>query len=58
MITAGIDIGSRASKAVVLKDGKLVASYIGDTSAESVVTSKATMAKTLEGTCIKFEDIE
>src|SRR5450759_2156726 len=58
MITAGIDIGSRASKAVVLKDGKLVASYIGDTSAESVVTSKATMAKTLEGTGIKFEDIE
>ena len=58
MITAGIDIGSRASKAVVLKDGKLVASFIGDTGAESVVTSKATMAKTLEGTGIIFEDIE
>ncbi len=57
MITAGIDIGSRASKAVVLKEGKMVASYIGDTGAESVVTSKNTMAKTLEGTDIKLEDI-
>ena len=58
MITAGIDIGSRASKAVVLKDGKMLSSYIGDTGAESVVTSKATMAKTLERAGIKLEDIE
>jgi predicted CoA-substrate-specific enzyme activase len=57
MITSGIDIGSRASKAVVLKDGKLLSSYIGDTGAESVVTSKATMAKTLEGTGLIIEDI-
>ncbi len=58
MITAGIDIGSRASKAIILKDGKIVSSYIGDTGAESIVTSKNTMAKTLEGTGLKLEDIE
>jgi predicted CoA-substrate-specific enzyme activase len=58
MITAGIDIGSRASKAVVLKDGKVLSSYIGDTGAESVVTSKMTMAKTLEGTGLKIEDLD
>jgi predicted CoA-substrate-specific enzyme activase len=58
MITAGIDIGSRASKAVVLKDGKILSSYIGDTGAESVVTSKATMAKTLEGTGLKIEELD
>jgi predicted CoA-substrate-specific enzyme activase len=57
MYTAGIDIGSRASKAVVLKDGKMVSSYIGDTGAESVITSKNTMAKTLEGTGLKIEDM-
>jgi predicted CoA-substrate-specific enzyme activase len=57
MITAGIDIGSRASKAVILKDGKILSSYIGDTGAESVITSKATIAKTLEGTGLKLEDI-
>ena len=57
MITAGIDIGSRASKAVVLKDGKILSSYIGDTGAESVITSKMTMAKTLEGTGLKIEDM-
>jgi predicted CoA-substrate-specific enzyme activase len=58
MITAGIDIGSRASKAVVLKDGKIIASYIGDTGAESVVTSRVTMAKTLEGTGLELSDID
>ncbi len=58
MITAGIDIGSRASKAVVLKDGKILSSYIGDTGAESVVTSKTTMAKTLEGTGLKVEELD
>jgi predicted CoA-substrate-specific enzyme activase len=58
MITAGIDIGSRASKAVVLKNGKILSSYIGDTGAESVVTSRETMAKTLEGTGLEIKDIE
>jgi predicted CoA-substrate-specific enzyme activase len=58
MITAGIDIGSRASKAVVLMDSQIVASYIGDTGAESVVTSRTTMAKTLEGSGIRLEAIE
>jgi predicted CoA-substrate-specific enzyme activase len=58
MITAGIDIGSRASKAVVLKDGKILSSYIGDTGAESVVTSKMTIAQTLAGTGLKIDDLD
>ncbi|HSW56976.1 MAG TPA: acyl-CoA dehydratase activase [Dehalococcoidales bacterium] len=58
MITAGIDIGSRASKAVILKDGKIISSYIGDTGAESVVTSKNTLAKTLEGCGLKIENLD
>jgi predicted CoA-substrate-specific enzyme activase len=58
MITAGIDIGSRASKAVVLKDGKIISSYIGDTGAESIATSKETMARTLEGSGLEIKDIE
>ncbi len=41
----------------MLKDGKILSSYIGDTGAESVVTSKMTMAKTLEGTGLKIEDM-
>jgi predicted CoA-substrate-specific enzyme activase len=58
MITAGIDIGSRASKAVVLKDGKILSSFIGDTGAESIVTSRITMAKTLEGTGLDIKDLD
>jgi predicted CoA-substrate-specific enzyme activase len=58
MITAGIDIGSRASKAVVLKEGKILSSFIGDTGAESVVTSKMTMSRTLEGTGLEIKDLD
>jgi predicted CoA-substrate-specific enzyme activase len=58
MYTAGIDIGSRASKAVILKDKEMIASYIGDTGAESVTTSHNTMSKTLEGTGLKIEDMD
>ncbi len=57
MIFAGIDIGSRAAKAVVMRDGKIVSSFIQDTGAESVRTSETLLAKVLEGTGIEKGDI-
>ena len=39
MMYAGVDIGSRAAKAVLLEDDKIISSVIRDTGAESVKTS-------------------
>jgi len=58
MIFAGIDIGSRAAKAVVMKDGQIASSAIRDTGAESVRTSESLLAAVLEGTGISREDID
>ncbi|MBI2854298.1 MAG: 4Fe-4S binding protein [Chloroflexi bacterium] len=58
MIVAGIDIGSRASKAVVIKDGALLSTHIGDTGPESVKTSFATMDATLRGTGLTLKDVD
>jgi len=58
MIVAGIDIGSRAAKGVLLKDNSIVSSVIGDTLPESVKTSNVTMEKLLEGTGIAQSDID
>jgi predicted CoA-substrate-specific enzyme activase len=58
MIVAGIDIGSRAAKAVVLKDGCLLSSVIADTGPESVKTSYYTIEKVLEGTGFTLDDVQ
>jgi predicted CoA-substrate-specific enzyme activase len=58
MIVAGIDIGSRAAKAVVMNDGRIASSVIGDTGPESVKTSQMTMARVLDGTGITLDDVE
>ena len=58
MIVAGIDIGSRAAKGVLLRDNSIVSSVIGDTLPESVKTSNVTMEKLLEGTGIAQSDID
>jgi len=58
MIVAGIDIGSRAAKTVIMKDGEIISSTIGDTGPESVKTSYAAINATLEGTGYKLEDID
>jgi activator of 2-hydroxyglutaryl-CoA dehydratase len=58
MIVAGIDIGSRASKAVIMKDGSILSSVICDTGAESVKTSQMTMAEAVKGTGLLLEDIQ
>ena len=58
MIVAGIDIGSRAAKAVVMNDGSIVSSVICDTGPESIKTSQMTMDRALDGAGLAMEDIE
>jgi len=58
MTVAGIDIGSRAAKAVVMKNGSILSSVICDTGPESVKTSRMTMAKALKGTELSLDDIQ
>ncbi len=58
MITAGIDIGSRAAKAIILKDGAIIASTICDTGPESVKTAYATIDSAMEGTGLALDDID
>jgi predicted CoA-substrate-specific enzyme activase len=58
VIVAGIDIGSRASKAVVMNNGAILSSVIGDTGPESVKTSQMTMGKALQGTGFSLDDVQ
>jgi len=57
MIVAGIDIGSRAAKAVILKDNSILSSAICDTGPESVKTSYRVIEDALKGTGISLDDI-
>jgi predicted CoA-substrate-specific enzyme activase len=58
VIVGGIDIGSRAAKAVVMSDGSIVSSVICDTGPESVKTSETTMAECLKGAGLALEDLQ
>lgn len=58
MIVAGIDIGSRAAKAVVLSGGSIVSSVICDTGPESVKTSRMTITEALKGTGLSLQDVQ
>ncbi len=58
MIVAGIDIGSRAAKAVIMKDGAIVSSVIRDTGPESVKTSYMVIEEVLKGTGLSLNDIQ
>ena len=58
MLFGGIDIGSRAAKVVVMKDGDIYTSTIQDTGPESVKTAYMTMNAALDGTGVKIEDID
>ncbi|MFC1845907.1 acyl-CoA dehydratase activase [Chloroflexota bacterium] len=57
MIVAGIDIGSRAAKAVIMKDGAIISSVIRDTGPESVKTSYMAIEEVLKGTGLSLNDI-
>ncbi|MEE8470955.1 MAG: acyl-CoA dehydratase activase [Dehalococcoidia bacterium] len=58
MIVAGIDIGSRSSKAVLMKNGTILSSAICDTGPESAKTALMTMEEVLKGTGLSLEDVE
>ncbi|MDD4635261.1 MAG: BadF/BadG/BcrA/BcrD ATPase family protein, partial [Dehalococcoidales bacterium] len=57
MIYAGVDIGSRAAKAVLLQNNTIISSAIRDTGAESVKTSEELLDELLNGTGIKAGEI-
>ncbi len=58
MLFGGIDIGSRAAKAVLMQGDEIISSVIPDTLAESVLTSTTTMEMLLQGTGVKLDDID
>jgi predicted CoA-substrate-specific enzyme activase len=58
MTVAGIDIGSRAAKAVIMQDGEIVSSVICDTGPESAKTSYMAIEAALSGTGLSLDDIE
>jgi len=58
VIVAGIDVGSRAAKAVVISNGSILSSVICDTGPESVKTSRAAMAEVLKGPGLSLDDIQ
>jgi predicted CoA-substrate-specific enzyme activase len=58
MIVAGIDIGSRAAKGVIMKDNNILSSVILDTGPESVKTSYAVAEELLKRAGITMEDIQ
>jgi len=58
MIVGGIDIGSRAAKAVIMSDGSIISSVICDTGPERVKTSEMTMAEVLKGTGLALNDLQ
>lgn len=58
MITAGIDIGSLSSKAVILKDGQIFGWTLISTGADSAKTAGRVMQGVLDKTGLSFEDID
>ena len=58
MIVAGIDIGSRAAKAVIMDDGNIISSAITDTGPESAKTAYAVTEMALKDTGISLDDIQ
>jgi predicted CoA-substrate-specific enzyme activase len=57
MIFAGIDIGSRAAKAIILDGDKIISSAICDTGPESVKTAYLVIGRALKDTGLSLEDI-
>ncbi len=58
MIFAGIDIGSRAAKAVIMEDGNIISSTIQDTGPESVKTAYKTINAAMNGPRLSLDDID
>jgi len=58
VIVAGIDIGSRAAKAVVMNDNSILSSVICDTGPESVKTARMTIAAVLREPGLSLSDVQ
>lgn len=58
MIVAGIDIGSRTAKAVVMKDESILSSVICDTGPDSVKTAHRTIEVALTRAGLSLSDIQ
>ncbi len=58
MIVAGIDIGSRSAKAVLMDNSSILSWVIGDTGPESIETSRLTMEKALKTTGLSLTDVQ
>jgi bzd-type benzoyl-CoA reductase Q subunit len=58
VITAGVDIGSVGSKAVVMTDGEVYSWSVMRTGSNSPDSAKKVMNWTLDGTGLKLEDID
>ncbi len=58
MIFAGIDIGSRAAKAVVIQDGDIIGTTIQDTGPESVKTAYMTIEAAMKSPGLSIDDID
>jgi len=55
---AGVDIGSRTGKAVVMEDGNIISSAICDTILKGTEIAWTTMKRTLAGTGLTLDDIQ
>ena len=58
MYFAGIDIGSRGAKVVIMKEDEIVSDYIADTGLESIKVSTAVMDEALERANLTLNDID
>jgi predicted CoA-substrate-specific enzyme activase len=58
VIFAGIDIGSRAAKVVILNDGSILSSVIRDTGPESVKTANMAIEEALKGPGLSLNDVQ
>ncbi len=58
MIVAGIDIGSRAAKAVIMRNGTIISTIICDTGPESVKTANMTINSVLKGTGLLLDEVD
>ncbi len=58
MITAGIDVGSSSTKAIILDDGEVLASSIILTTPDSEESAKSVMDKTLQQAKLSLSDIQ
>jgi len=58
MITAGCDVGSLTAKAVILKDNKIISSYISGVKSTPIASSKMVMDEVLRLSNLALSDID